>query len=333
MPKKHHPKRGSLAYLPRARASHPTGRIRNWPKYDGPPTILGFVGYKAGMTHVVLIENNPNSPYYGHEITKGVTILEAPPIYVYGIRLYEKTPYGLRAIGEVLSPNLSEDLKRRLTVPKEYNFEEKLKALEEKLDSAHEIRVLIHTQPRLAAISKKAPDLAEYKIGGGTIKEQWEYAKSILGKEVKAKDVLKEGMYVDVISISKGKGIQGPVKRWGVRTLQHKSRKTKRGVGSIGPWHPARVAYTVPRAGQMGYHQRTEHNKRVLKIGENGAEITVKGGFLRYGVINRDYIIIEGTVPGPCKRLVKLRYSIRGKTPSTELPQIALISTDSKQGK
>lgn len=79
---------------------------------------------------------------------------------------------------------------------------------------------------------------------------------------------------MDVLAITKGKGFQGPVKRWGVKILPRKSRKTKRGVAVIGPWHPTRVLYTVPRAGQMGYFQRTEYNKRILKIGADGKEIT-----------------------------------------------------------
>ncbi|MFX1362049.1 MAG: 50S ribosomal protein L3, partial [Promethearchaeota archaeon] len=59
MPRKHRPKSGSLAYLPRGRAARPVGRIRNWPEHYGEPTILGFAGYKAGMTHVILVDERP----------------------------------------------------------------------------------------------------------------------------------------------------------------------------------------------------------------------------------------------------------------------------------
>jgi large subunit ribosomal protein L3 len=100
---------------------------------------------------------------------------------------------------------------------------------------------------------------------------------------------------MDVVAITKGKGFQGPVKRWGVKLLPRKSRKTKRGVACIGPWKPARVLYTVPRAGQMGYHQRTEYNKRILKIGIDGKEVTPNGGFVRYGEVKGTYVIVDGS--------------------------------------
>ena len=137
---------------------------------------------------------------------------------------------------------------------------------------------------------------------------------------------------MDVVAITKGKGFQGPVKRWGIKILPRKSRKTKRGVAAIGPWKPARVLYTVPRAGQMGYHQRTEYNKRILKIGIDGKTITPKGGFLNYGEVKGTYIVVDGSLPGPSKRLVRLRCPVRPpkKIPETP-PNITYISLESMQ--
>lgn len=37
----------------------------------------------------------------------------------------------------------------------------------------------------------------------------------------------------------------------------------------IGAWHPSRVQFTVARAGQKGYHHRTEMNKKVYRIGKS----------------------------------------------------------------
>jgi len=146
-------------------------------------------------------------------------------------------------------------------------------------------------------------------------------------------DVFKEGQFIDVISVTKGKGWQGPVKRWGVRILSRKSRKTKRGVAVLGPWHPTRVLYTVPRAGQMGYHQRTEYNKRILKVGANGNEVALKGGFLRYGPIKGPYLLIDGSLPGPAKRLIRLRYPVRPPKRVPEAPpKITQVSLESPQG-
>jgi large subunit ribosomal protein L3 len=147
-------------------------------------------------------------------------------------------------------------------------------------------------------------------------------------------EVFKNGQFIDVTAITKGKGFQGPVKRWGVRILQHKGRKTKRGVATLGPWGPGRVLYTVPRAGQMGFHQRTEYNKRILKIGAMGKDVTPKGGFLRYGIIKNSYVIISGSLPGPAKRLIRLRYPARSpKRIRENQPQILHISIDSPQGR
>ncbi|MEM1989437.1 MAG: 50S ribosomal protein L3 [Candidatus Bathyarchaeia archaeon] len=327
------PRRGSLAYLPRARASRIVGRIRYWPEVEGGPVLLGFAGYKAGMTYAVIINDEPGSPNFGKEVVQPVTVIDAPPMYIAAIRAYVRDENYLKALTEVWAGTLPKDFDRVITPPK-VDTKENLKKMEEAIDKIVEFRVLAATQPRLANLSKKKPDLMEIKIGGGTIEEQFEYAKKILGKTVSVEEVFKEGQFVDVVAISKGKGIQGPVKRWGVRTLQHKSRKTERGVGTLGPWGMKRVIYTVPRAGQMGFHQRTEYNKRILKIGVDGKEVTPKGGFIRYGLVRGPYILIEGSVPGPEKRLIKLRYPARPpKEVAEAAPQIVSISLESPQGK
>jgi large subunit ribosomal protein L3 len=83
----------------------------------------------------------------------------------------------------------------------------------------------------------------------------------------------------------------------------------------------------------MGYHQRIEYNKRILKIGTDGAEVTPKGGFLRYGPIKGTYAIINGSIPGPTKRLIRLRTPARAPTRATEAPpKITEISLRSPQG-
>lgn len=327
------PKRGSLSYLPRARANNINGRIRKWPEYTGSPKILGIMGYKVGMTHAVVAENRPNSPWVGQEISVPVTIIDVPPLLLFGIKGYKKTPYGLRAVDQIWSSEINPDLKRKLTIPKEYNYEEAVKRFEGALTQISELSAIVHTQPKLTGSSKKTPDISEFRVGGGTIQERYSYLKNLLGKEIRARDIFTEGGYADAISISKGKGFQGPVKRWGIRILPNKSRKTVRGVGSIGPWHPARVSYTVPRAGQMGFHQRVEYNKRIIKISEDAKEIAPKGGFIKYGLIKRDYMLLEGTVPGARKRLIKLRVPIRAtKKTADKPPELVYISQDSKQG-
>lgn len=325
------PRRGSLAYLPRGRASHWTPRIRYWPEYDGPPKLLGFAGFKAGTTHVTIIDIRQGSLTFGKEIAFPVTVVETPPQIVSGFRFYEKLNGGLRSAGEVWAPEPHKDLGRSIRSPEKFDTEKGWSKLDSVKDGIIDVRAILASQPRLAKTGKKEPDLFEVKVGGGTIQERLEFCKKLLGKEVKISEVFTEGGEVDVVAITKGKGIQGPVKRWGIKKLKHKSRKTVRGVGSIGPWHPHFVMYSVPRAGQMGFAQRTEYNKQILRIADNGAQVSPKGGFLHYGPVKTEFALLRGTIPGPPKRLVALRYPARGRVES-DPPKLEMISLDSKQG-
>jgi len=333
--KKHAPKHGSLAYLPRHRAKRSVARIRFWPKIDAAtPKLLGFTGYKAGMTYVFTIEDRKRSPNFGKEVMRAATVVETPPIIICGIRTYSKTPYGLKNLTEAWMPDPPADLERKLILPENFKTEQMLQKINEHLDSTSCIRLLTATQPKQTGLAKKKPDIHEVQIGGGTIQQQLDYAKTLLGKTVTAEEVFKDGQHVDVASITIGKGFQGPVKRWHVAILQHKGRKTKRGIGTLGPWNPHHVTYSVPRAGQMGYHQRTEYNKRILKIGKDGKEVTPKGGYIRYGIVKNPYLLIEGTIPGPKKRTIRIRQPARPPKETPEQPpQITHISLESPQGK
>jgi len=333
--KKHAPRHGSLAYLPRKRAQRLLARVRYWPKIEADtPRLLGFMGYKAGMTHVFAVEDRKRSPNYGKETLRSATVIETPPMLVCAIRALTKNPYGLQTLTEAWMKDPPRELERVFTLPENFNTEESLKKVEENIEKVAKIRVIAVTQPKQASVPKKKPDMAEIEIGGGTIQQQFEYAKSLLGKTLTSAEMFREGQYVDVTAVSTGKGFQGPVKRWGVRILQHKGRKTKRGIATLGPWNPHHVMYSVPRAGQMGFHQRTEYNKRIFKIGKDGKEITPKGGFIRYGVIRGPYILLEGSIPGPEKRPIRLRYPARPPKPIVEEPpQITYTSLESPQGK
>ncbi len=333
--KTHAPKHGSLAYLPRHRAKKPVARILYWPKVNAEtPKLLGFAGYKAGMTYVFTIEDRKRSPNFGKEVMRAVTVLEAPPLLVCGVRTYAHTPYGMEQITECWMQNPPEQLDRTLVLPESFNTDEMFNAITQNLERTTNVRAIIATQPNLANMSKKKPEIAEIEIGGGTIQQQIEYAKQILGKTISAEEVFKNGQYADIAAVSTGKGIQGPVKRWGVTILQAKGRKTKRGIATLGPWNPHHLMYSIPRAGQMGYHQRIEYNKRILKIGKDGKEVNVKGGFLRYGNLRSSYIIVEGSVPGTEKRTIRLRMPARPPTEITETPpQVTYVSLESPQGK
>lgn len=330
------PRHGSLRFMPRKRARNMAGRMRNWLSYEGEPQLLGFAGFKAGMTHVAYIENEESSPYSGTEIISAVTIVETPPLILMGIKVLEKSDYGLITKGQLLAPELDQILGRKILLPKEYNFEEKATAFEAIVDQNEklEIRGVFYTQPKLTSLPRKKPDILEIKVSGGkTARERYDFLKEKFGQEIRVRNFVKEGEYVDACGVTLGKGFQGPMKRYHVRHLQKKSRKTVRGIGCIGPWHPARVTYFVARAGQIGCHNRVEINKRLIKVGEKGEEITPKGGFVRYGIIKNDYVIILGSIPGPKKRLIKLRKAMRPKkTPTPTAPEITYVSNSSQQG-
>ena len=285
-------------------------RIRHWPQ-SSEVKLLGFAGYKAGMAHAFIVETDKRSPNYGKEIFIPVTVLDTPPLTICAVRLYEETGSGLRTLYEVWAEKLPKELSRILTVPKNYDFKAKLAEAEKLLTRACDVRVVAATNPRESGLGKKTPELMEIALGGQTIRDKWEYAKNILGKKVNVDEVFKEGEYVDVIAVTKGKGFAGVVKRFGIHRKHHKARKTVREVGCIGPWHPPTVMSTVPRAGQLGFFRRTEYNKQIIKIGKDGGEITPKGGFHKYGVIRGAYVVLRGSVPGPAKRLIRLRAAVR----------------------
>ena len=329
MSKRHRPRRGSMGYSPRKRARAETPHIKSWPEGGGKPKIQGFLGYKAGMTHAFVADYRPTSTTSGREITMPVSVVETPPIKIAAVRTYKKTFHGLQTISEIWAEKLDPELSKRLPLAKK----EKKKKWDFTKD-ADEIRVLVYTQPKLVTgIPKKTPEIRELNIRGGSIEDQINYAKEILGKEIKINDAVKEGDMLDIIAVTKGKGFQGVVKRWGVKLLTHKNSKHRRMIGTAGSWHPNWIQATVPQAGQMGYHQRTEYNKRILKIGENGEEITPAGGFPRYGVVRNSYILLHGSIPGPVKRLISMRDAIRyQRGVEVEKPEITYISTTSKQG-
>ncbi|MFX0141239.1 MAG: 50S ribosomal protein L3 [Candidatus Hodarchaeota archaeon] len=335
--KKHAPRHGSLAFLPRKRATAIKARVRHW--IDSPDEInfLGFAGFKVGMTHITFIEDQRNSPYYGKELMKPVTIIEVPPLILIGIRVCNKDEYGKFVVGEIYTTEFNNYLSRKINLPnlEKYNIKAIKKEILKKLNHTSEIRGIFQTQPYKTSLPRKKPDIIEIKVNSiKNPKDEFEFAYKSLGNEIKARDILKEGELIDVIAVTKGKGYQGPVKRFGVKILTRKNNKIRRAVACIGPWHPARVLYTVPRAGQLGFHQRTEYHKRIMLIGENEEEINPKGGFIRYGKIQGNYILILGSIPGSKKRLIRLRKTIRPvRSFDLNIPEITFISRESQQRK
>ena len=335
MPKHNKPNRGSMAFSPRKRARSETPHISSWAAVEGDdPKILGFAGYKVGMSHIMAVDYRKKSTTAGQEIRMPVTIVEIPPMKVIGARGYIQDTYGLRTLTEAWEKKIDKDLERTLPIPKGHNAKAAWKKMSD--SDLEEVRLLVHTQPRMVTgIPKKRPEIMEMAVGGGSVDAQIEFAKEMMGKEFTMSDFTQDGEMLDAFAVTTGYGFQGHVKRWGVKLLTHKNSKHRRMIGNLGPFSPGYVVSTVPQAGQTGYHQRTEYNKRLLKIGDNPDEINPKGGFLNYGLIRGNYALLHGSLPGPSKRLIRFRKAVRfhgKKTDSVVVPEITMISQESQQG-
>lgn len=313
------PRRGSVAFWPKKRAKRIYPEIATYPKTEK-AKIMAFAGYKAGMIHVIMLDNKKSSPMFGQEISVPATVLDCPALRVVGIRVYRNTYKGLNALTEVWSKELPKDITRKLKIV-EPKTDEKMVKIENNLDKISNIRLIVCTHPRLSGVGKKRPEVFEVDVGGKEPKERLEFARKMLGGEINPLDFVREGELIDVIAITKGKGTAGPVKRFGIKIQTRKAHKKRRHVGSLGQEEPGKVRPTVPMAGQMGFWRRTELNKRVLKIGE-GKEITPKSGFVRYGIVKGKYMLIEGSIPGSKKRLVVLRSAMRPAGPRLLVPEI-----------
>ncbi|XP_057470376.1 60S ribosomal protein L3-1 [Actinidia eriantha] len=363
-----HPRHGSLGFLPRKRAARHRGKVKAFPKDDPtkPPKLTAFLGYKAGMTHIVREVEKPGSKLHKKETCEAVTVVETPPMVIVGVVAYVNTPRGLRSLNTVWAQHLSEEVKRRFyknwckskkkaftKYSKKYETDDGKKDIQTQLEKmkkyATVIRVLAHTQIRkMKGLKQKKAHLMEIQVNGGTVAQKVDFAYGFFEKQVPVDAVFQKDEMIDIIGVTKGKGYEGVVTRWGVTRLPRKTHRGLRKVACIGAWHPARVSFTVARAGQNGYHHRTEMNKKIYKLGKVGQEahtaiteydrtekdITPMGGFAHYGVVKDDYLMIKGCCVGPKKRVVTLRQSLVPQTSRVALEEIKLkfIDTSSKFG-
>ncbi len=311
MPKISHPRRGSMQFWPRSRSKHALVRIHSWPSFTKAKP-LGFICYKVGMTHVMVNDNRPKSMTKGESISFPTTIVECPPMKVAGAAVYKNSIYGPKKIATVMTPQLDKNLGRKFDLPKKSG-----KTLNQFTD-VDDIRLLVISNPPISVDTKK-PKMLEMALGG-SITEKKAYVQSIFGKDILINDVFEAGTVVDVRGVSKGKGFQGTVKRFGVPIRSHKAEKTKRGIATLGSWKPKRVEFTVANSGKMGFHQRTEYNKHILKIGQNGQDVTPAGGINKYGLVQHSYLLLKGSVVGPQKRALVMTVARR---PDLRLPKEA----------
>ena len=101
--------------MPRKRCKRHHGKIKSFPKDDQtqPCHLTGFIGFKAGMTHIVREVDRVGSKVHKKEVVEAVTIVETPPVVVVGVVGYIETPRGLRQLTTIWAEHLSEECLRR----------------------------------------------------------------------------------------------------------------------------------------------------------------------------------------------------------------------------
>lgn len=317
------PRRGSMAYSPRSRAKSMEARIRSWPEINSEePKILAHCGFKAGCVQIVSIDDRDKTPNAGKQLVSLGTVLATPPVTVLGIRGYSKDLNGSHAEFDVYAKDIPKNIAKEITIKHKEGASEEA---EKHLHRIKEIFAIVAVSPSAAGLEQKKPYVFEAAVKGGDIQKQFTHVKELLGKEIKIDQIFDLGSTVDVAAITKGKGWQGVIQRWGAKKKQRKSRKTVRELGSLGPISPSYIMYTVPRAGQMGFHQRVEYDKRIMIMGNtDNSELKINpdGGYKHFGLVKGDYIILKGSVPGTYRRLIKLRRQIRNVPPKVTKPNI-----------
>ncbi|KAH0576566.1 Ribosomal protein L3 [Spironucleus salmonicida] len=332
-------RKGNLGFLPKKRCGKSRGSIRSFPTDDSKvaPHLTAFAGYKAGSTHVLRLIEHRGSCLHNKQIVDQATVIDTPPMIGCGIVGYVRTASGIRPLTTVYATHLAASMKRRIcarggkrengafsqyaTKATQNDFmATQLKRMKEECCI---IRILAHTQPDLTPIISRRAVVMEIQVNGGDIAKKVDFAASLLEKEIPVASIFAKQDQIDTISITKGRGFEGVITRWGVTRLPRKTRRGNRKVACIGSWHPANVQWTVARAGQMGYFHRTETNKQIFLVDSaTNAKclrtefdttdkcINPMGGWVNYGLIKGDFVMIRGSCPGAKKRAVLLRKAL-----------------------
>merc|ERR1712198_814576 len=347
--------------------------VKAFPKDDPskPVHVTAFLGYKAGMTHIVRVSDKPGSKLNKKEVVEAVTVVETPPMVCVGVVGYIKTPRGLRNFKSVWAEHLGEECRRRFyknwhkskkraftNASKKWTDEVGKKEIESDLAKIKKycavVRIIAHTQVKLLRKRIKKAHIMEIQLNGGSIADKVDFAVAHFEKQIPISEVFAQDEMIDMIGVTKGKGVKGVTSRWHTKKLPRKTHKGLRKVACIGAWHPSRIRFTVPRAGQKGYHHRTEINKKIYRIGEgykmkdgklikNNAStdydladksINPMGGFPHYGEVKQDFLMLKGACIGHKKRVLTLRKSLLTHTKKryTEKVNLKFIDTSSKFG-
>ncbi len=310
MPTRKSPRKGSLQFWPRKRAKKFLPRV-NWNAIDSAKPLKGFICYKAGMATAYVKDNTPDSMTKGKEIHIPCTILECPSMKIFSVRFYKN---GIVA-KDVLAESLDKELKRKVKLPK--NKASKLDSV--KLEDYDDVKIIAYSVVKQTGLKKK-PDVVEIGLGG-KLEEKMSWIKENLNKEISALNIFEVKQLVDVRGLTRGRGFSGPVKRFGINLKASKSEKGQRRPGNVGPWHPARVIFRVPMAGQLGMFTRAVYNNVVIDLGKANEKLK---NIKNYGDVKTDYIVVKGSVQGSAKRQLILTHALR-ETKKTKKQNFELV--------
>lgn len=289
---------GSLQFYPRVRAKKVIPSV-NWKPLSKEGTgFMGFVGYKVGMISAWVKDSTEHSLTKGKRITVPATIIECPIMKIYSVRFYKNG----KVMKDVVVSN-DKNLKKKIKVSK------KIGEIKDDLEF-DDVRVILYSGVKGTCVDKNRADMLEVAISG-SVDGKLAFVKERVGKDISISEVFTDGL-VDIRGVTKGFGTNGPVKRFGIALKSHKSEKGIRRPGSLAPWHPSRVTFRAPQAGQTGYHNRMTYNNLILEVGKiSEKDINKKSGFDHYGVVKTEYMILKGSIPGPKKRGLVITPAIR----------------------
>jgi large subunit ribosomal protein L3 len=321
MGRKQGPRKGSLQVWPRKR-SHDLIPRTNWKPIlarlsshltkstitNNTSTLktnfLGFIGYKAGMASAYVKDNTADSMTKNKRVIVPVTVIECPPMKILAVRFYKN---GV-ASKEILNEILEKELKRTIRMPKnKINAKELLDKV--KLEDFDDLHVVVYSDVKKTGL-KKTPDIAEIALSGSK-QDKLDFIKANLTKDISVSEVFSKGL-IDIRGITKGKGFEGPIQRFGARLRFHKSEKGVRKIGSVGAWHPIGIRFRVPMAGQMGFHTRMCLNSSIVASKKFDSKDPIATRvFAHYGNVKNDYIILRGSVQGSEKRQLLMTTALR----------------------
>merc|ERR1711872_827127 len=216
------PRHGSKGFLPKKRSKRHKGKPKAFPKDDSskPVHMTCFMGYKAGMTHIVREVDRPGSKVNKKEVVEAVTIVETPPMVAIGVVGYIETPRGLRALKTVWAEHIGEEAKRRFyknwSQSKKKAFTKSCtkwaddlgkKEIEKELAQIKKycsvVRVIVHTQMKILRRRQKKAHIMEVQLNGGSVADKVDFARNHFEKELPVTSVFAMDECIDVIGVNK----------------------------------------------------------------------------------------------------------------------------------